>query len=271
MALKELDAHPELRDNPSLKDFNDLPTFVKSYIETKSMVGASIRPPGPDASPEARKEFRERMQKAVPSLIDLPEGDEAAEAAVFTRLGRPAKPEEYEFKVPEGVEVDLSGLRTAAMNAGMTKKQFAKLAEATVAGAQKSAADHKTDAAALKTEWGNAYEEKLARSSALAKRMGQPDNVVAAIATGRLPASALKLWDTFAAALPGEVGHNSGNSGHNAGVNGRLTPAEVEARLNEVMAHPAYFNKNHPQHAEYAQKVPELMSQLPPRPESATP
>jgi len=46
---------PELRDDPSLKDINDVATLAKTYKDTKAFVGSSIRPPGPDASPEAKK------------------------------------------------------------------------------------------------------------------------------------------------------------------------------------------------------------------------
>jgi hypothetical protein len=139
MPLKELDAVPELRDDPSLKDFNDVATLAKSYKETKAFVGSSIRPPGPDASPEARKEFYEKLVKHAPDLVPLRDGDAEAEKVVWGKLGRPSKREEYEFKTPDGVDINVEALRDAAEAAGMTKAQFTKLAEKAVAGAQAQA------------------------------------------------------------------------------------------------------------------------------------
>jgi hypothetical protein len=136
MPLKELDAAPELRDDPSLKDFNDLPALAKSYKEQKAFIGNSIRPPGPDASPEARKEFYEKLQKHAPDLVPFRDGDAEAEKVVWGRLGRPDKREAYEFKVPDGVDINIEALRDAAEAGGMTKGQFTKLAEKAVAGAQ---------------------------------------------------------------------------------------------------------------------------------------
>jgi hypothetical protein len=179
MPLKELDAAPELRDDPSLKDFNDLPALAKSYKEQKAFIGNSIRPPGPDASPEARKEFYEKLQKHAPDLVPFRDGDAEAEKVVWGRLGRPDKREAYEFKVPDGVDINIEALRDAAEAGGMTKGQFTKLAEKAVAGAQQAALATSKDREALRTEWGAAYETKLKNAAAVAQRLGQSEAVVA--------------------------------------------------------------------------------------------
>jgi hypothetical protein len=201
MPLKELDANPELRDDPSLKDFNDLPTLIKSYKEQRAFIGASIRPPGPDASPEARKEFYEKLVKHAPDLVPLREGDAEAEKVVWGKLGRPTKREEYAFKPPDGVDINLEALRDAAETAGLTKAQFTKLAEKTAVGAQRQALETQKDRDALRTEWGTAYETKLKNAAAVAQRMGQPEAVVGAIMAGKVPSAALKTWDAIASAV----------------------------------------------------------------------
>jgi hypothetical protein len=261
MALKELDSVPELRDDPSLKDFNDLPTLAKSYKETKAFVGTSIRPPGPDATPEARKEFYDKLAKHAPDLVPLRAGDADAEKLVWDKLGRPSRREEYAFAVPDGVDINIEALRDAAETAGMTKSQFEKLAAKTVAGAQAQGLEIQKGHAALKTEWGAAYETKLKNAAAVAQKMGQPEAVVGAIMAGRLPAGSLKTWDSIATAVGAE---GRGPAGQQGGQQELLTRTEAEARFREVQSHPAYFNKNHPEHEVYVQKGFKLMEQLHP-------
>jgi hypothetical protein len=260
MPLKELDATPELRDDPSLKDFNDLPALAKSYKEQKAFVGSSIRPPGPDASPEARKEFYEKLVKHAPDLVPLREGDAEAEKVVWGKLGRPAKREEYEYKPPDGVDINIEGLRDAAEAAGLTKSQFSKLAEKTAAGAQKQATEFRKESDALKIEWGAAYETKLRNAAAVAQKLGQPEAVVGAIMAGRISAGALKTWDAITSAVGKEGGlPPAGGGGGNV-----LTRAEAEARFREIQANPAYFNRNHPEHDALVQRSMDLMKQLHP-------
>lgn len=263
MPIKELDATPELRDNPSLKDFNDLPTLAKSFIETKAFVGSSIRPPGPDASPEAKKEFYEKLQKHAPDLVPLREGDAEAEKLVWGKLGRPGKRDEYVFKAPDGVELDIEALRDAAEAGGLTKKQFEALATKTAAGAQARALATQKDRDALKTEWGTAYETKLKNAAALAQKAGLPEAVVGAIMAGKLNSSQLKTWDFLATAI-GAEGSEMARQGRNGSGSETLTRAETEARFKEVQRHPAYMNASHPEHETYVQKGIELMKVLHP-------
>lgn len=260
MALKELDSVPELRDDPSLKDFNDLPTLAKSYKETKAFVGSSIRPPGPDASAEARKEFYDKLVKHAPDLVPMRDGDAEAEKLVWNRLGRPAKAEEYVFAAPDGL--DLNGLRESALAAGLTKKQFETLATKTVAGHQASQLATQKDRDALKAEWGAAYDTKLKNAAALAQKAGHPPEVVGAIMAGNLKSAQLKTWDYFATAIGSE---GAGVAGQPASPPaGALTPAEAQARFREVQGHPAYFDRKHPEHDVYVDKGRQLMQMLHP-------
>lgn len=262
MPLKELDAVPELRDDPSLKDFNDVQALAKSHRETKAFVGSSIRPPGPDATPEARKEFYDKLVKHAPELVPLRDGDAEAEKVVWGKLGRPAKREEYVFAPPAGVDINLEGLRDAAEAAGMTKGQFTKLAEKTVLGAQAQTLASQKDRDALKVEWGAAYETKLKNAAAIAQKMGQPEALCGAILAGKLSSSALKTWDAIAIAVPGEGRGVAGQAGGGGG--DLLTAAEAQSRFREVQNHPAYFNKNHPEHDAMVEKGLALMKMLHP-------
>jgi hypothetical protein len=193
--------------------------------------------------------------------VPLRDGDAEAEKVVWGKLGRPSKREEYEYKTPDGVDINVEALRDAAEAAGMTKAQFTKLAEKAVAGAQAQAGAFQREREGLKTEWGAAYDTKLKNAAAAAQKLGQSEAVVGAIMAGRLSSATLKTWDAIATAVGSEGGLPPNNGG---GGGGALTPAEAEARFREVQAHPAYFNRNHPEHETYVQKGMNLMKQLHP-------
>ena len=57
--LEQIDEN--YRDHSSLKEINDVAALAKSYVETKAMVGNSIRIPGPDAGDEARNEYIQKL------------------------------------------------------------------------------------------------------------------------------------------------------------------------------------------------------------------
>lgn len=257
MPIKELDAHPDLRDDPALKDFNDLPALVKSYREQRSMIGGSIRPPGPDASPEARAEFLVKLQKHAPELVMLKDGDAAAESMLWDRLGRPKDAQGYKYEPPAGVSFNVDAVRAAAQEAGLTQKQFEKLVAKTVVGLQTQTAEQTKARDALKTEWGPAYEGKLRSAAAAATKFGQPPEVVARILSGQMDPGALKTWDAIGAAVPGEGGGPPGGPPGNAGPNG-ITPAEAKRQFTELQTHKAYFDRNHPEHSAKVERGIEL-------------
>ena len=249
-----------LRADPALKDIKDVGALAKSFVDTKAFVGQSIRPPGPDAGAEAKKDFYAKLQKHAPDLVPLSD-DPEAQAALWGKLGRPSKPEEYEYKAPEGVELPLDNLRQVALAAGMTRKQFEKFAEKAAEGITKQQGEAKADQAALKTEWGQAYEQKLQGAAAVAAKLNVPDPIVQQIKAGNLNSAQLKLWDSISKAM----GAGEGSEVAKQGVTpqpGKLTPAEASTQIDEIMARPdkAYWDRNHPLHKNLVKKVGELMA-----------
>ena len=82
----------DIRSDPSLSSFNDFGGLAKSYIETKKMIGNSIRLPEETAAPEdAKKWWGEVSPKlAARGFIEAP----------------PDKPEAYEFKF-DGIDDEI--------------------------------------------------------------------------------------------------------------------------------------------------------------------
>jgi hypothetical protein len=226
MPIKELP--DDLRDDPALKDFNDLPALAKSFKETKTFVGRSIQPPGEAATPEQKAEFYDKLRKHAPNLVPLDEKDEKAQELVWEKLGRPKDAKEYDFKPPPegGASSTWSQLRETAKALGLTKAQFNKMAERRWRHT-KVADEFKADQTALKTEWGAAYQEKLdkppprRRSWGVGRRrdghQGWHDEVRTAQALGRHREGHRSR----------AAGERRGGAAGAAGA-GALTPAEAE-------------------------------------------
>lgn len=236
----------DIRENPALKDFKDPVALAKSYLETKSLVGASLRPPGPDASPEAKEEFARKLREKVPDLV--PRSDEKA---LWEALGKPSKPDDYvpgEGDVPAGVNLDMGALRKAATELGLTKGQFRALVAASAKMAEESLGAHQKESAALKAEWGAAHPEKVLAAQAAAQRAGMS----AQEATSLSP-SQLRYWANVSA------GNASGVPIRNQEGQGTPTPAEAKEALAEIRANPGYFDTRHPDHQRLKDRAARLI------------
>lgn len=235
----------DLRENPTLKDLPDVATLAKSYVETKSLVGSSIRPPGPDAAPEARKEFLAKLQKAAPELVYLPSDEKAraeVEGQLWSALGRPADEKAYSLEgVPPELGLDEAQARKVAKEMGYTVSQFKKLLAVEVENRQKALEAHKAGYGELKKELGAAYDERVAQAAAAFEKITGNKDAADAIRTGRATAADVRTWAAVAKAIGGET-NVVGQQG--AGASGRLTPEEARLQLAELRGNPEYFNSS---------------------------
>lgn len=252
----------DLKSDPSLQGYKDIASLAKSYVETKKLVGSSLRPPGPDAAPEARLDFVKRLQEKVPELVLIQDGDDEAarlsRQVALERLGKPKEAKLYE--PPKDVELapeHLEALRKEAFEEGLTKAQFAARAKR-VADAMASASQAKKDSqAALRRELGAAFDERTASAAAVAAKLGFPEAIVADLKVGAVDPSVFKA---FAAVAKG-FGETRQVAEQNGGAGGKLTPAEARAQRAEIMARPEYFKPKPNQadvHRALVAKVQEL-------------
>jgi hypothetical protein len=245
----------DLRVDPAIKDFKDPAALAKAFRDTKALVGNSIRPPGPEASPEQRKEYVEKILKSDPNLMFAPSETAPKEAmdALWARLGRPGKPEDYKV---EGTETTAE-LRALAAQAGLTQAQFKVLASQAVADT--AAAQKALDSGwqGLKNEWGLAFPEKVAAVAAVAQKLGVPPEAIAALNAGKWDPAQVRIWANVAKAIGGEPGQLPGQ-GPGAGST-TVTPAEANASLGEIMQNKAFFDESSPQHASLKAKFMEYL------------
>jgi hypothetical protein len=250
----------DLKADPNVIKFKTPAELAKSYVEASKMIGASIRPPGPDASDDAKKEFREKLMKADPNLIYAPEGTD--EAPFWKRLGKPEKPEEYAVDEETAKLIDVEAARKQALDAGLTKKQFTALATAAAQEASKAAQS------ALKNEWGAAYDERVQQVAAAASKLGMSEAQVAAILKGSAPPDQMRFLHSVAQA----VGVNPKEIRQEGGAGGTMTPANAQLAISEIMnnrAHP-YWNARDVGHNAAIQKMLKLQELSNPRLTSRT-
>ena len=164
--LEQIDE--QYRDHNSLKDFENLGELAKSYVETKAMVGNSIRIPGKDAGDDVRQEYLQRLVNNDPELMFKPDFESKEQSQEFFRtIGLPSEFSKYEnpegLNLEEGVEAELRELLYAAKvpQAGYEKimASFSDRQNQTTTMNQEL---REGDMGKLKEKWGMATEDRLA-------------------------------------------------------------------------------------------------------------
>lgn len=149
----------ELKNDPTLNKYSDVPNLAKAYIELQKKMGQKgVIKPGKDASPDEIKAFRES-------------------------LGIPTDPTKYDLGAFEGVQVPKEtidwaqkvgaeqGVEPAAMKAIIA--DYFKLVNDNQALAAVAAKEQmKKGLEDLKTEWGEAYDRNISRANFAAEKLG---------------------------------------------------------------------------------------------------
>lgn len=232
----------EMQASPTLKDVESVESLAKQFIDQSSYLGNAIRVPGEDASSEDLQAFRQKLIDKRTGLMEIPNlEDEDAMQAVYNSLGRPETPDDYGVPEVEGADIDenkLKAISEVAHQAGISRRQFDKLVKTVLEGdaqlvnSQKQARDDGIKA--LKEEWGDAYDGKLAKASKVAELTNAPSKLVEAIKANQVDAETLRWLDGVAESLGGEKSEMVKQAGSG---DGTITPFEARERADEI------FNK----------------------------
>jgi hypothetical protein len=251
----------EIRDNAAIKDFTDVGALAKSYMETKAMVGDSLRVPGVDAGEAAWNAFNTKLADKVPGVVKMPdEGDEEGLNTLWTKLGRPTTEDGY--TAPEGLELP-DGSKATAQKLGLTAKQFqayikhnAEAANETLTAAQ---AEQDATKNVVLGEWGAAKEQKLRQIRIMLESTDAPEAIKTMVGDLNVGGNFLKWAETIVTSLGGE-GSTFGNDGASSQTGTDVTPAEAASQLGEIMNNPqhAYHNPNDPTNRAAVQRVLDL-------------
>jgi hypothetical protein len=229
----------DIRAEPSLGTVRDLPGLVKQYVSAQKMIG---------------------RDKVV-----LP-GEHATEAEVrafYQRLGVPEDPKGYKFdapQLPEGVALNekLDGwFREAAHKHGLTPKQASAL-YAEFNGLQagefgeRQQAEQATIAeaeAALKKEWGKAFDSKLELAKRAVTTFGAQE-AIDKLGLGNHP-DFVRMMARVGEAISEDKLVKAGSA---------MTPVDAQSQINAIMGDPKhpYHQPGHPQHGEFVEKVSKL-------------
>ena len=223
------------------KDINEaFPILAKNYVHAQKLVGAEkLVVPGPSATPEELSAF-------------------------YTKLGRPAKPEEYSIKLPEGLTEDrldkvrVDTWRKELHDAGIPKVAAERLLSKYLAdehGAHTAAQAAQTKALeqnelSLKQEFGTKFDEKVNHARWAVKEFGSDAllQMLDQTGLGSHP-EVVKLFAKIGESVGDDRARGQG-SRQMAGAT--LAPETAQHELTIFNKNPentkALFDANHPRH-----------------------
>lgn len=253
-----------VRDWQEAKDSDSPEKFFGQMENMRGLIGQSIRIPSEEAGPDDWQKFYDKLGSKVKGLMPTPDANNPdAMRAAFKALGMPEEPTGYELPEIQGVELDsdrTEALRKAAHEFGLTAQQFKGVLGAALQmdAAALEAQANQTEAgmAALHKEWGQAFDQKAAQAEAVRKQF------FGHVPEGGMGPETIKAFASLAEALGGETMEVATQ----VGGKGRLTPAEAEARIGEIMDNQdgPYWKHDHPGHQAAVQRVIELQRMVAP-------
>ncbi len=173
-----------LREHPILKETKDLPTLAQRLIESQKEISGRVRLPGKDAKPEERAAFDKRLIEAGLKAAPL------------------EKPEDYGIarpeKLPEGLgwNDEWAGEFAKTLHKHVASKELAAdllaLHEKVMLGTQEGLKGSMDEGfSALKREFGDKYEQRMAQAERVSKAIFKTPEEVAffeALGLGNHPA-----------------------------------------------------------------------------------
>lgn len=233
----------DLRENPALVQFNDVADLAKSYVETKSMVGNSLRIPNADAGDEAYGKFIDDLVTKVPNVMlkpDLANPEQSDE--FFKTLGVPDDFSKYEN--PEGATLDTeveAELRQMLHKARLTPSQYQavinQMSEMNAQALENNTTVRQEDLKTLDAEWGNAKEDRLAAARKTNEEFF-PGRDFETLNSAEIKG----LYQVHASV----TGTGMQAAAQPASVSTRLTPQEAESAAQEILRNPALYKDDTP-------------------------
>lgn len=193
--------------------------------------------------------------KGVPAerLVQLPESAEDEKwREVWGKLGMPESADAYDVTVPDDLPISqerLSSFKKVAHKVGLTQAQAAALAEwdAGLMGSARQQSMEETahkaeqDAAALRSEWGEAYDKKLGQAKAAAREFAVDEEMVDMLESVMGYGNVMRFFANVGSKL-GE--HQTVESDRSApGFQGQLTPAEAKVAIENLRLDKDFMSK----------------------------
>lgn len=221
---------------------------LRGYVETKGFPADSK---GLVALADGYRNLEKHFGVPPEQLLKLPkdESDKETWNKIYDRLGRPAKPEEYELPVPAGVDDSYAKFISTAMHElGITKKQAQALAAkqnefvaAETARQQESyKATIEQQDSALHSKWGEAYDKNIQIAKGAFAELGIKPEAVDALEQAMGFAGVMEFFHGIGSKI-GEDKFVSANG--TAGFAGKMSPDAAQARLKAITSDPVLAQK----------------------------
>lgn len=250
-----IEAAPTAAPAADAKWFDSYDDVTKGMLATKGWNMDDIN----EAMPKALKSYSELEKLNGKDKIALPNFENADETNDFyNKLGRPETPDLYEFKAPEGMNVD-EGLdtwfRESAHAQGLTDKQAKSMFESynevvmqrNEAFTQDLKVQDEIYEKELRSEWGQAYDHKSNQADAAVRNfIGDVNKDPEASAKVGLLKQALGQKDYMKLfnAIGSKIGEHGGNAPGDAP--SVLSPEEAKYQISVINNDPVqsaqYFN-----------------------------
>ena len=240
-------------------------SFYEQMGNVRSQVGRSLVFPSSEATPEQWQTFfGKAIERSNGRLMVIPGADDSDEvrSAYRKALGVPEAAENYELPVIDGISPELmpeeraKALKSIAHEAGIPAKHFTEVAGKLLQLDQAAIQAHQTAQGelqdALKTEWGEAYEQRYDRVSTFLERDGAPEALVKAAQNKQLGPDAAKYFY----GLVERMGSESASIARESAGETVDTPGDLEQRLTDIMGQDGqngrplgpYWDPSHPDH-----------------------
>lgn len=202
-------------------------------------------------TPQHILESYRNLEKHLGAKVRTVPADDDAEGwnKFYNELGRPETPDGYKFDLPEEYNPELVKFyQDAAHKHGLTKKQADGFLmaymdfENTVREEMAKQQDVKVMAAQqeLKQEWGAKYEENLNLALRGAKTLGLEQTEILALENAMGQTKFAKVFQQIGRALCAEDGTPTQTQSGGGGF-GVRTPAQAQARIDELLGRPDYW------------------------------
>lgn len=238
----------EIRGEESLKNMLTVEAMAKSFVHAQKMIGAEKVPlPGKHASESDWQQF-------------------------FQKVGLPETVDKYEVTPPKDAKfVDeslIKDLKPVAHKLGILPRQLSEVLnfyeersnKLTAAQAANQEAALNTEIKALQTEWGKAYESRVALANRTLEEIGGPElmKYVSESGLGN-DVKLVKLLGLVGEKLFREDGVPKDGTGGIPSVYDPATAREKATQITMDATHP-YHNPEHPKHKEALKEVENLFA-----------
>jgi len=213
---------------------------------------------------------RRMLNKDPDSLVEIPSetSSDEVKAEFHRRRGVPDDEKGYKYKrskdLSDNIDIDdekIAAFAQIAKKHNMTPSQFNGIVNDYLALVDKDIAkfdllqqdrnkkDFEKADAALKKKFGKSYDERVARANMILRKY-EGQNFVAKHGLENSP-EMTEFLDRIAEDM---------SEDRIKGLTGVTvpTPSQVDSKIKELRAHPAYLDRKHPQHKDYVNQVREL-------------